>query len=236
MNPGQDKCAVKSVRWNMIQRKRTVLATVLVLSFGIFFSTSCPASTAPDPTEQLRPFIDKIVAILNNPNLHGDEKCAERRAKVRQAAKERFDFFEMSKRVLGSQWRKLSQEEKEGFVDLFTTLLEHAYIGKIEDYAKQRVVFKDQRIKKNRAQVNTVLIGQEVVIPVTYIMILKDPGWMVYDVIIEGVSLIRNYMEQFKDILRKDGYASLLQQLRVKVKELEATIAPCPITTPTDKS
>ncbi len=225
------------MRYNMTNRMRTGLAPLLVLFFVILLYTPAAAATkAPDPTEQLRPFIDKIVNILNDPGLHGDAKCAERRAQVMRAARERFDFFEMSKRVLGSQWRKLSKEEKQRFVDLFTTLLEHAYIGKIEDYAKQRVVFKDQRIKKKRAQVNTVLIGEEVVIPVTYIMILKDQEWMVYDIVLEGVSLVRNYMEQFKEILRKDGYATLLQQLKDKVRDLEGTIAPCPITPQTDKS
>lgn len=221
----------------MYTGKRTGIASVLVLFIGIFFiCPACMAATAPDPTEQLRPFADKIVKIFNDPNLHGDEKCPERRSKVMKAAKERFDFSEMSKRVLGRQWAKLSEDEKTHFTDLFRTLLEHAYIGKIEDYAKQKIVFKNQRIKKNRAQVNTVLIGEEVVIPVSYIMVLKEQEWMVYDIIIEGVSLIRNYMEQFKEILRKDGYATLLQKLSNKVKKLEANMAPCPIDTTTGNS
>ena len=141
---------------------------------------------------------------------------------------ERFDFFEMSKRVLGSQWRKLSSNEQQEFVDLFTTLLEHAYIGKIENYSNQKVEFMDQRIKGERAQVKTLLTDQEVSIPVSYIMILKEGNWMVYDIIVEGVSLVRNYMDQFKEILRTDGYASLLKQLQDKVNELDSSTKPCP--------
>jgi len=187
------------------------------------------AAQSPDPTEQLRPMVDKIVAILTDPELKGEEACIKRREKVMAVAKERFDFVEMSKRVLGSQWRKLSSEEQSYFTGLFTTLLEHAYIGKIEDYSNQKVVFREQRVKDDRAQVETDIIDKNVVIPVSYIMILKGGVWMVYDIVVEGVSLIRNYMEQFKEILRKDGYASLLKQVENKIDELEKSIGkPCP--------
>ena len=128
---------------------------------------------------------------------------------------------EMSKRVLGGQWRQLSSKEQGEFVELFTKLLEHAYIGKIENYSKQKVVFKGQRIKEERAQVETELVDKDIVLPVSYIMILKGSDWMAYDIVVEGVSLIRNYMEQFREIIRKDGYASLVKQIEDKVRELE---------------
>ena len=201
------------------------LAFMIILTFSL---SGFASGVTPDPTEQMRPFVDRIVNILTDPELQGDEKCFERRTKVMKIAQERFDFYEMSKRVLGSQWRKLSETEKKEFVDLFTTLLEHAYIGKIEDYSKQKVAFKDQRIKNGRAQVNTDIIDGDLVIPVSYIMILKGEDWKVYDIIVEGVSLVRNYMEQFKEILRKDGYASLFNQLAEKVKVLEETTKLCP--------
>ena len=202
---------------------------VLSLVVGVY-SPPAANSKVPDPSEQLKPFIDKIVAILTDPELQGDEACAQRRQRVMAAANERFDFFEMSKRVLGTQWRKLSSADQKQFVGLFKTLLEHAYIGKIEDYSKQKVVFKDQLVRNDRAQVETDLIDKDVVIPVSYIMILKNNEWMVYDIVVEGVSLVRNYMEQFKEIIRKDGYPSLLKQMQDKIKELETSISkPCPV-------
>lgn len=209
---------------------------LLLCVVAFFSSTTVFATTIPDPTEQLRPLVEQIVTILIDPDLQGEDNCLVRREKVMAAAQERFDFDEMSKRVLGRQWSKLSPEEKKVFVTLFTTLLEHAYIGKVEDYSKQKVEFKDQRIKKNKAQVNTVLVDGEVVIPVSYIMILKGQEWMVYDIVVEGVSLVRNYMEQFKEVLRKDGYATLLQQLKDKVGELEAAAKPCPTGIPVEES
>jgi len=205
-----------------------------VVFMGLILFLSCPSSTnaatPPDPTEQLRPFMDRIVSILTDPELMGDENCIQRRDKVMKVASERFDFDEMSKRVLGKEWRKLNDDEKKHFVALFTKLLEHAYIGKLEDYSKQKVVFKGQRIKNNRAQVMTDVVDKDVVISVSYILLLDSSVWKVYDIVVEGVSLVRNYMEQFKGILRKNGYAILLKQVEDKVSELEQGIGkPCPV-------
>jgi phospholipid transport system substrate-binding protein len=174
-----------------------------------------------DPTEQLRPFADKLISIFTDPDLQGEEMSLPRREKAMKVASERIDFKEMSKRVLGKTWRQLNLDEKENFVALFTQLVEYAYIGKIEGYSKQKVEFKDQRIKGKRAQVNTSIVDTDNVISVSYIMLLNDDKWMVYDIVVEGVSLVRNYMEQFKEILRKDSYASLVKQVEDKITELE---------------
>jgi phospholipid transport system substrate-binding protein len=206
----------------MIRRYPFTSVIVLLLSAWLSAGMSTAVLAAPDPTEQLRPFVDKILGILTEETLQGEENRGKRRVKVMDVAHERFDFEEMSKRVLGSQWRQLSNSEQGQFVDLFTKLLEHAYIGKIENYSKQKVVFKGQRIKGDRAQVETELVDKEMVLPVSYIMILKGSEWMAYDIVVEGVSLIRNYMEQFREIIRKDGYASLVKQIEDKVHELEA--------------
>ena len=211
-----------------------ILNTFFLVSVGaVFFlclNSLASAAQSPDPTNQFRPFVEKIVTILTDPKLQGEENCIMRRDKVMEVASERFDFNEMSKRVLGSTWRKLSDSDKTYFISLFKRLLEHAYIGKIEDYSKQEVVFKDQRIKGDRAQVITDIVDKDVTISVSYIMILKSDIWMVYDIVVEGVSLVRNYMEQFKEILRKEGYQSLLLQVEEKVTELELGIGrPCPV-------
>ena len=211
-----------------------IFLSVIVFFGGMLFFLSTPPLTSatqqPDPTEQLRPFMDRIVSILTDPALQGDEKCIQRRDEVMKVAKERFDFDEMSKRVLGKEWRSLNNDEKKHFSSLFTKLLEHAYIGKIESYSKQKVVFKDQRIKDDRAQVMTDVVDKDVIISVSYIMMLDGNLWKVYDIVVEGVSLVRNYMEQFKEIIRKEGYASLLKQVEDKVSELEQGIGKaCPV-------
>jgi phospholipid transport system substrate-binding protein len=206
----------------MIRRSLFFSAVVLLLSVWLAAGMSTAAPATPDPTEQMRPYVDKIVGILTDETLQGQENSRKRREKVMSVVRERFDFEEMSKRVLGGQWRQLSSGDQGEFVELFTRLLEHAYIGKIEDYSKQKVIFKGQRIKEDRAQVDTELVDKDVVIPVSYIMILKGSVWLGYDIVVEGVSLVRNYMEQFREIIRKDGYASLVKQIEDKVHELES--------------
>lgn len=210
-----------------------VFLNCIFLFTGMMYFLCTPAVGAaktPDPTEQLRPFVERIVAILTDPNLQGDEKCLQRREKVKAVASERFDFNEMSKRVVGSTWRTLNDEQKKHFIGLFTKLLEHAYFGKIEDYSKQKVLFKEQRVKDDRAQVITEIVDKDVNVTVSYIMMLDGSVWKVYDIVVEGVSLVRNYMEQFKEILRKEGYSSLVKQVEDKVTELDKSIGrPCPV-------
>lgn len=208
-----------------------VFITLLYLGSSNVGVAAAATQPRPDPTEQLRPFVNKIVGILTDKSLAGKANCRKRRQMVMIAAHERFDFKEMSKRVLGREWRKLSPAQKEHFVSLFTKLLEHAYLGKIEDYSKQTVEFKRQRIRGNRAEVQTVLKDNNVVIPVSYIMILENGNqWMVYDIIVEGVSLVRNYMEQFSQILRQGGYSKLIELLENKIDILEHELSKkCPI-------
>lgn len=138
--------------------------------------------------------------------------------------RERFDFQEMSKRVLGKQWRQLSAQEQGHFEDLFTQLLQYAYVGKIDEYSGQKIEFVQQRIKGDRAEVQTLLIDDQRTIPISYILLLKGEEWMAYDIVVEGVSLVRNYMEQFQQILSKDGYSALLDQMKSKISQLEQQV------------
>ncbi|VAW34417.1 Phospholipid ABC transporter shuttle protein MlaC [hydrothermal vent metagenome] len=211
-----------------------IFLSLLYLGLSSAGVAGAATQTRPDPMEQLRPFVNEIVGILTDKDLAGKANCRKRRQRVMAAAHERFDFKEMSKRVLGREWRKLSPQQKEHFVTLFTKLLEHAYIGKIEDYSKQTVEFKRQRIRGNRAEVQTVLKEKNVTIPVSYIMILENGNqWMVYDIIVEGVSLVRNYMEQFREIVRQGGYSELIKLLENKIDTLEHDLSKtCPIDLP----
>ena len=216
-NPGSGR----DERSVMLSRKLSVFCVVtaclVVLGLGL---TPPAASATPDPTEQLRPFLKKVTDTLADPGLKTIPKKdqAERLVGV---VRERFDFREMSKRVLGQQWRKLDAPQQARFEDLFTDLLQYAYVGKIEDYSGQTVEFVQQRIKANRAEVQTLLVDKDKSIPVSYIMLLHGQDWMAYDIVVEGVSLVRNYMEQFSEILRKDGYPGLLKQIEEKVRQFE---------------
>ena len=192
----------------------------LLILIATLLGTQSAVSATPDPTEQFRPFIDKVTKTLADPSLKTLPK-QEKSRRVINVVREHFDFREMSKRVIGQQWRSLSADEQGEFESLFTQLLQYAYVGKIDDYTGQQVQFTQQRIKGERAEVQTLLVDKDKSIPVAYIMLLKGEQWMAYDVVVEGVSLIRNYMEQFNEILRKDGYSGLVTQIKQKIVELE---------------
>jgi phospholipid transport system substrate-binding protein len=195
----------------------------VLFSFITVFFTQPAVSAAPDPTEQFRPFLKKITETLADPGLKTIPK-PEQSQRIIGIVSEHFDFREMSKRVIGQQWRNLSEKEQGEFEQLFTQLLQYAYVEKIDEYSGQQVQFTQQRIKGERAEVQTLLVDKDKSIPVFYIMLLRGDQWMAYDVVVEGVSLVRNYMEQFSEILRKDGYSGLVKQIEQKIAELEKSI------------
>lgn len=201
------------------QKKRSFCVTLFVLLFSLVALYPAIAGV-PDPTGQLQPFLNKIVKELKDPKFKADVSCTQCQ-RIVEIASEHFDFREMSKRVLGRPWRKLKDTQKDHFVSLFTQLLQYAYIGKVDDYVDKKIEFTKQRIKGKRAEVQTLLVDTNKTIPVSYIMILKGDKWMVYDIIVEGVSLIRNYMEQFRSILHNEDFAALINRMEHKVLELQ---------------
>ncbi|MEA3469928.1 MAG: ABC transporter substrate-binding protein [Thermodesulfobacteriota bacterium] len=168
------------------------------------------------PTEVLKPKLNASMAVLSDPSLAGNEQKDVRRAKFMDIAMQVFNFKEMSKRVLGQTWRKIDPLEREHFTRLFTKLLENAYLGKLEEYSGQTIVYKDERVKGKKAAVSTVIYDENTFLPVNYVMLNTDTGWRVYDINIEGVSLIRNYREQFKSILRKKKFDGLVKIIEEK--------------------
>ena len=131
-------------------------------------------------------------------------------------AKRGFDFGTMSKLVLGKTYRKLDEQQRAYFEELFTKLLENAYIGKLESYTSQVTRYAGERIKGKKAEVSTQVENKGVTLPVSYIMLQNESGWQVYDIKIEGVRLLRNYKAQFKSILRKDKFEGLVKILEKK--------------------
>lgn len=201
----------------MNTRLLSIITGMLLLAFC--FSGSLSASTGP--TDQLRPTLNGLTAILANPELQGDKNKAERRTKIMASIKTGFNFREMSKRILGRSWKDISDADKDYFTELMTKLLENVYIGKLEGYSGQTVGYVDERIKGKRAQVSTLIEDDGIKIPVHYIMTLTGQKWMVYDINIEGVSLVRNYKEQFKSILRTEKFEGLIKVLEEKNASFE---------------
>lgn len=171
--------------------------------------------------EQLRPTLSKLTSLLADPELRGDEHKVKRRALIMESIRGGFDFEEMCQRILGQTWNKISSEERTLFTELMTKLLENVYIGKLENYSGQTIGYVNERVKGDRAQVSTLIEDDKLQIPVHYIMSFDNGKWMVYDINIEGVSLVRNYMQQFKSIIRKDDFEGLIKVLQEKNRSFE---------------
>ena len=175
---------------------------------------------AGQPTDQLRAQIDRVLKVLDNPELKRESKLKERRVTVRKIANDIFDFGETAKRSLARHWPPRTPAERAEFVALFADLLERSYISKIEIYGGEKIVYVGETIEGDLATVRTkITTRQETEIPVDYRMLTRGDRWLVYDVIIEGVSLIANYRVQFNKIITTSSYQELVKKMKTKQDE-----------------
>jgi phospholipid transport system substrate-binding protein len=196
-------------------RRRALVALALVASV-----VSVREGWAGTPTDLLRVQIDRAVKTLEEPDLKKDGKSRERRAAVRKIAEDIFDFTETAKRSLGRHWQPRTAAERREFVDLFANLLERSYLSKIELYSGEKIAYLGDTIDGDQATVRTRIAtkhGTE--IPVDYKMYRHGDRWLVYDVIIEGVSLIANYRTQFNKIIQTSSYQELVRKMKTKQAE-----------------
>jgi phospholipid transport system substrate-binding protein len=186
------------------------------------------AAPAGDPLEQIRQTVEAVLAVLRDPALQGPEHATERRAKLCQAVFQRFSFAAKARRALGPHWRQRTLAERQGFVTLLSDLLEEAYIDKIERYTgEQYVQYTKETIDKDGyAVVNTDIVSKHGLHgEVDYRLLQRDRTWHVYDVVIDGVSLVNNYRTQFNTIIIRESYGALVKRLKLKHTQ-EQAIAP----------
>ncbi|WP_455243800.1 MlaC/ttg2D family ABC transporter substrate-binding protein [Petrachloros mirabilis] len=190
----------------------------LAVVFGAFNLQSAWAGGA---TDAMKSTIDEVLRILNDKELKQPAKATERRELLEKVVGDRFDYQEMSRRSLGAPWAKLSDKEKEEFVSLFQTLLVNSYADKVEAYSGEGVEYINERTEKDYAEVRTKVLTGKTEIPLDYRMLNKASVWRVYDVVVDGVSLVNNYRGQFTKILRAGTYAELIDQLRKKSEKIK---------------
>jgi phospholipid transport system substrate-binding protein len=197
-----------------------IVAAVVLASAG--------AAWAGAPSDQLRGRVDRVLSVLEDAELKQEARTAERRAAIRAVAYEIFDFRELSQRALARHWHARSAAERDEFVRLFADLLERSYVGKIETYSGERIQYTGEFAEGALATVRTRIVtrgGTDV--PVDYRMHRVGDRWLVYDVVIEGVSLVANYRAQFNRIIQTSSYQGLVDRLRTKHEEgLQADAAP----------
>jgi len=188
---------------------------ILALSILLVMPAHTLAATAKETVET---GVNNLLKTLGDPSfktMSKDERLAIMKTQIGAV----FDFKELSRRTLGRTWKKFSPEQQTEFVELFTQVLQGVYADLLMSYTDQKVIFGDEKkLKKGRSEVESHLVtsdGRK--IPIVYRMTDKTGSWRVYDVIIEGVSLVKNYRTQFKEILTNNPPEKLLEILRGKV-------------------
>ena len=194
--------------------KTFTLLTILILGLAV------PGAMAATPTEVAKQVIEKALDILNDPANAGPARKNYRLQMVKQIVDRHFDYREMAKRSLGAAWNKINNGQRDEFVRLFAELLEASYADKIDHYAKRvRIDYTGESLDGEYAEVRTVVVRPNDRIPLNYRLLNESGTWMVYDVTIEGVSLVSNYRAQFSRIISESSYAGLVKRLRDRVNE-----------------
>ena len=202
--------------------RRVILLILKVTLVVVWLASAAAPCYAGAPTDTMKTTIDEVLRIVRESDLKQPNKAEERRRMLERAVGARFDYQEMSRRALGAPWNTLSDQEKQEFVDLFRTLLTNSYSDKIETYSGEGVQYLNERMEKEYAEVRTKVLSGKTEIPLDYRLINKGDDWRVYDVVVDGISLVNNYRGQFAKIIKSSSYADLVEQLRKKSDKLKA--------------
>jgi phospholipid transport system substrate-binding protein len=196
-----------------------------LLALALCLAWAPAAFAGQSPTEQLREYTDQVSKVLDDATL----RSQDRRAAVRKIAHEVFDVGETAKRALARHWQGRTPAEREEFTQLFADLLERSYISRIDQYGGERLRYVSETVDGDRAVVRARVVtknGTEV--PVESRLLQRGDRWLIYDVLIENVSLIANYRAQFDKIIRTTSFDELVRRLKTRRDEFEAEVAPKP--------
>ena len=195
------------------------------IAFAIIVSLSAPnASQAGDPTERIRFVVEQGIEILNDSKLGSKNGKMTYLDRLREVVYPLFNFPEMARRSLGFHWRRLTPEERQEFITLFTDLLERSYASKIDLYDGETVVFTGEVVDDRYAQVDSKIVskkGEE--FAVDYRLLRTDGDWRIYDVVVENISLVNNYRSQFNRVIANSSYEELIRRINQKLQELQGS-------------
>jgi phospholipid transport system substrate-binding protein len=209
-----------------MRRAHPVALAILMAALAIgTHPAGAQPKAAPDPTGPLdlvRTSVVRVLAIVQTPRVAASDG-GQRRADIRRVARALFDFDEMARLTLARHWKDRSPQEQEEFVRLFTDLLERSYLTTIENYAGEKITFLGESVAGPYAQVRSrITTERRMEISIEYRLIESGARWAVYDVVLDGVSLVSNYRSQFNTIIRSSSFADLLVKLRSNQIEAHA--------------
>jgi phospholipid transport system substrate-binding protein len=206
-----------TIKWDKFINAHAVLLLVLMVLLS-------SAAWAGPATDCLKGTLDQIIEVLKDPSLKAPDKKNERRNILLKLIKERFDEAAFARRALGVHWKKRTNEEKQEFVEIFSDLLERTYLKKIDDYlakagnfSEKNILYLNETVKGRYVVVETkVITNKDTKIPILYLFKNKQGNWLAVDIAIEGVSLVKNYRAQFKEILARSSFKELIAKLKSK--------------------
>ena len=195
---------------------RNFFVPILIMLFLLTGKSSLAAAVSP--LDALKYPIEKVLELLKDPKFKDPMHSQQQRDKIFQITNKIFDFTEMSKRALARNWKSFSPQEQQQFVDVFSEHLNNTYMDKVQgEYKGETVIFLNQEMVSDaKATVTTKVQREPNAISVDYSMLIIDNHWRVYDVNVEGVSLIKNYRTQFDQILSKETPTQLIERLKKK--------------------
>jgi len=183
------------------------------------------ALLAGAPLDTVKTNVDTVLQVLRDPKLHGESGRKVKEQKIEAVVDQLFDFVELSKRTLGLNWNQFTIEQRKEFVQLFRSILRDAYLNRITTYSNEQIAFiKEAPLSDRTFEVQAVVTTKSGQIPLSCRVIKEGTDWKVYDVVIEGVSLINNYRTQFREILANDPPEKLLEILRKRPGTLTLTL------------
>ncbi len=173
-------------------------------------------------TSQVRSMLEEVMAVQTNPQLQGAEFRNQRRAGIKRIIAQNFEFNAMAKHSLGQHWDKLNEAERAEFKALFQDLFQDSYTKLVLDFLKQeKILYNQEELRQSQALVKTTIVRVNEEIPVDYSLTVSQGRWVVEDVIIDGVSIVRNYQRSFTQVIQRESYKSLLQKMRLQQQAIE---------------
>ena len=198
---------------NLSRLPSVVLASLL----GLLLSLPMAGAQGKDSAkERVIKTVDSVMGILSDHQLKAPERAQERRQLVKQAVNRLLDYEEMGKRTLGRQWQDLAPNQQNEFVELFQQFLSNSYESRFEEYSDEQVQYVGERQKGDFAEVRTLLVSKKVHVPLDFRLLWKSGQWWTYDLVVDGISLVKNYRAQFARIIQASSYEGLKEKLQSK--------------------
>ena len=197
---------------------------VAFVMMAILASGTIPAWGAASRTEDVRKTVDEVVRIVSDKELKKPQNEQKRRKALKAAIGKIFDHAEMAKRSMGQNWKELTPVQQKEFTDLFATLLESSYAGKIESYNNEKIIYLKEIEDGDYAEVKSrIVTARHDEFSLDYRLMREGDRWKVYDIVIEGVSLVSNYRSQFNKIIKAQGYQELVKKMKSRKDDLAAS-------------